>query len=59
MGEYVMPRSTICFILAALCGLPAWLVEVKALPYAVQLTWVVGLVSVVLLGGFFWAKDGR
>lgn len=54
-----MPRSTICFILAALCGLPAWLVEVKALPYAAQLTWLVGLVSVALLGGFFWAKDGR
>lgn len=54
-----MPRSTICFSLAALCGLPVWLVDVKTLPYETQLAWVAGLASVLLLDGFFWAKDGR
>lgn len=54
-----MVRSTACFVGTSLASAPAWLLDFRAIPHSVQVAWVAGVLGLVLLGGFFWAKDGK
>ena len=54
-----MNRSTACLLVASAMGVPAWLVDVKALPPSVQILWVAAMIGTALLAGAFWARDGK
>lgn len=54
-----MGRSQVCFILAALIGMPAWIVDVNALPQTGQVAWFAAMLIAGLLGCMFWAIDRK
>lgn len=54
-----MNRSTACFFGSSATGAPAWLVDVNALPSSVQAAWLAGILTLALVGGYFWAFDGK
>lgn len=54
-----MNRSTACFLIAPLVGLPAWAVDVTELPLSVQVIWLLAFFGTALVGGLFWALDRK
>lgn len=52
-----MKRSTACFMVAGLAGLPAWAGWMSELPDLVKWAMIVGVAGVGLCGGLFWSME--
>lgn len=54
-----MSRSTSLIFAAAAIGLPAWFVDVNALPGTVKAAWLAVMITTALAGCVLWVKDRK